>query len=193
MALRGCLRDPRKLTYHYPRGLIVVAFMPPQTALDPPAVFALIIEQGSTPAAHVVFKFYLRVLLHIHLDCANPGLVPCQIGFFLAYFWSNSRETPFIQYRSPVGRGPSSKTCPRWPLQRAQCTSVLSIPNFRSVVVSTAPSIGAQKLGQPVRLSNFVSDEKRSAPQPAHRNTPSRYSLLRGLVPGRSVPCMRNT
>src|SRR5688572_23597903 len=84
MALRGCLRDPRKLTYHYPRGLIVVAFVPPQTALDPPAVFALIVEQGSTPAAHVVFEFYLRVLLHNHLDCRSPVSVPCES--FLALF-----------------------------------------------------------------------------------------------------------
>jgi len=32
---------------------------------------------------------------------------------------------------------------------------------------STAPSSGAQKLGQPVPLSNFVSDENRSRRQPA--------------------------
>ena len=43
-----------------------------------------------------------------------------------------------MQYRSPVGRGPSSKTWPRCPLQRAQWTSVRSIPRVRSVVVSTA-------------------------------------------------------
>ena len=30
-----------------------------------------------------------------------------------------------------------------------------------------APSIGAQKLGQPVPPSNFVSDEKSGWPQPA--------------------------
>jgi hypothetical protein len=33
-------------------------------------------------------------------------------------------------------------------------------------------SIGSQKLGQPVPESNFVSAEKSSAPQPAHRYTP---------------------
>ena len=63
-----------------------------------------------------------------------------------------------MQYRSPVGRGPSSNTWPRCPLQRAQCTSVRSIPRVRSVVVSTASASGAQKLGHPVPLSNFVSE-----------------------------------
>ena len=35
-------------------------------------------------------------------------------------------------------------------------------------MVPIAPSIGAQKLGQPVPLSNLVSDEKRGSSQPAH-------------------------
>jgi hypothetical protein len=70
------LRDSCELPYYDPRGLIVVAFVPPQTALDPPAVFTLVIEQCSAPAAYVVFEFYLRILLHIHLDCANRLLVP---------------------------------------------------------------------------------------------------------------------
>lgn len=29
----------------------------------------------------------------------------------------NFIATPFIQYRNPVGLGPSSKTCPRWNTQ----------------------------------------------------------------------------
>jgi hypothetical protein len=70
------LGDPGELPYYYPGGLIVVALMPPQTALDPPAVFALVVEQGSAPAAYVIFEFYLRVLLHIYLDCAKRLLVP---------------------------------------------------------------------------------------------------------------------
>ena len=37
----------------------------------------------------------------------------------------------------------------------------------RSVVVPTAFGSGAQKLGQPVPLSNFVSDEKRGSSHPA--------------------------
>ncbi len=41
--------------------------------------------------------------------------------------------------------------------QRAQCTSVRSMPRLRSSVVSTAPSRGVSKLGQPVPLSNLVA------------------------------------
>jgi hypothetical protein len=37
----------------------------------------------------------------------------------------NLSDTPFMQYLSPVrSRGPSSKTCPRWPWQLAHRTSV---------------------------------------------------------------------
>jgi len=40
--------------------------------------------------------------------------------------------------------------------------------NEVSTVVPMAPSIGVQKLGHPVPLSNLVSDEKRGNSQPAH-------------------------
>ena len=36
------------------------------------------------------------------------------------------------------------------------------MPNFRSVVVSMAFSSGVKKLGQPVPLSNLLSDSKSS-------------------------------
>jgi peptide-methionine (R)-S-oxide reductase len=61
--------------------------------------------------------------------------------------------------RSPVGAGPSSKTWPRWPLQRAQCTSVRVIQWLRSTVVSTASSSGAKKLGQPLPDSYLVFED----------------------------------
>jgi hypothetical protein len=84
--------------------------------------------------------------------------------------WSGLKvnAAPFMQYRSPVGLGPSSNTWPRWPPQRRQCTAFRTIPRDMSVVVPTAFSSGAQKLGQPVPLSNFVADEKLSRAQPAH-------------------------
>ena len=47
----------------------------------------------------------------------------------------------------------------------------------------TASSIGAQKLGHPVPLSNFVSEEKSSRPQPAQTNCPSLFSTFSGLRP----------
>src|SRR5512134_2272324 len=78
------------------------------------------------------------------------------------------KETPFMQYRNPVGGGPSSKTWPRWPPQRRQCTSVRTVKNrVRSSEVPMAFSSGAQKLGQPVPLSNLVVEENRGKLQPA--------------------------
>ena len=57
----------------------------------------------------------------------------------------------------------------------------------------TELSIGAQKLGQPVRLSNFVFDEKFGKLQPTQENTPDRASCSSGLEKGRSVPASRST
>ena len=53
-----------------------------------------------------------------------------------------------------------------------------------STVVSTAPSTGFQKLGQPVPLSNLVSDENSRWPQPPHRNVPARFSCIQGARAG---------
>jgi hypothetical protein len=57
------------------------------------------------------------------------------------------------------------------------------------------PSVvsGAKKLGQPVPESNLAELENRRVPQPAHTKVPLRFSLLSGLVKGRSVPCLRST
>ena len=67
------------------------------------------------------------------------------------------------------------------------------MPKDLSSVVPTAFSIGAQKLGQPVRLSYLVSEENRSSAQPAQANVPFRFSCNNGLVNGRSVPDRRRT
>ena len=72
----NCLGDSGDLAHHDSRGLVVIALVPPEPVLDPPTVLPLIIEQRAAPAAHVVFEFYLRILLHIHLDCSRPRLVP---------------------------------------------------------------------------------------------------------------------
>ena len=74
--------DSGQPAHHDSRGLIVVALMPPEAALDPPAVFPLIVEQRAASAAHVVFELYLRVLLHIDLDCVRRALVPSKNRFF---------------------------------------------------------------------------------------------------------------
>src|SRR6187551_3722603 len=67
------------------------------------------------------------------------------------------------------------------------------MPCERSTVVAIAPSTAWSKLGQPVPLSNFVSDENSTCPQAAHRNWPARFSRLRGLDPRLSVPWHRST
>jgi hypothetical protein len=55
--------------------------MPPDTLLDPPAIFALVVEEDSAAAAHVVFEFYLGILLHVYLDRCRHKVVPSQPEF----------------------------------------------------------------------------------------------------------------
>src|SRR5262249_31039313 len=72
---------------------------------------------------------------------------------------SRSSDSELMQYRRPVGPGPSSKTWPRWPPHRRHTTSVRVIPWLRSGRSSTASATaGSVKLGQPVPDSNFVSE-----------------------------------
>ena len=67
------------------------------------------------------------------------------------------------------------------------------MPKVRSVSVPTAPSSGCQKLGQPVPLSNLVSEAKSGSAQPAQAKVPLRCSSRSGLVNGRSVASSRST
>jgi hypothetical protein len=55
------------------------------------------------------------------------------------------------------------------------------MPKVVSLSVTTALSSGAQKLGQPVPLSNFVAEENRARSHPAQVNCPSRCSFRSGL------------
>ena len=76
----------------------------------------------------------------------------------------------------------TSKTCPRCASHSRQETSVRTIPILLSVVSSTFSfAMGAQKLGQPVPESNFVSERKSAVPQHTQRYSPaewfSSYSL----------------
>src|SRR5688500_4289029 len=63
----------------------------------------------------------------------------------------------------------------------------------RSVVVWRALYRGGEGVGQTVRLSNLVCDEKSGKSQPAQTKVPEPYSLSSGLVPARSVPWSRST
>ena len=65
------------------------------------------------------------------------------------------------------------------------------MPKDVSRVVPTAWGRGAQKLGQPVPLSNFVVEENKSRSQPAQAKLPVRFSCSSGLVNGISVALSR--
>src|SRR3989344_8850584 len=97
-----------------------------------------------------------------------------------------------MQYRFPVGVGPSSKTCPRCEPQRAHVISVRAMPPEVSVCVSIALGNAWSNEGQPVPESNFASDEKSGLPHATHAYVPA-FSWTYSPVKGASVPFSRNT
>src|SRR5690606_21534559 len=103
-------------------------------------------------------------------------------------------DSEFMQYRSPVGGGPSSKTCPRCPSHRAHVISMRTIPWLVSRISRTcAGSTGWKKLGHPVPELNFESEENSGSPHSAQTYVPS--FLLSSSVPqkGASVPLLKST
>ena len=68
----------------------------------------------------------------------------------------------------PVGFGPSLNTWPWWPPQRAQWYSVRGRISLKSVLLMKASGSVVKKLGQPVPLSNFMSELNSGNSQPAH-------------------------
>src|ERR1041384_3763877 len=85
-------------------------------------------------------------------------------------FFTKRSDAEFMQYRNPVGRGPSGKTWPRCASQRVQTTAVRRMPKVLSVSSSTfSLAIGCEKLGQPVPDSNFVVESNNAVPQHIQR------------------------
>jgi hypothetical protein len=75
-----------------------------------------------------------------------------------------------MQYRSPVGLGPSSNTWPRCASHSVQETAVRIMPMVLSDFSRTFSfASGSQKLGQPVPESNFVSELNSALSQPMQR------------------------
>src|SRR6516162_8440489 len=106
----------------------------------------------------------------------------------------NFNAAEFMQYRSPVGGGPSSKTCPRCASHRAHRTSVRSINSVWSARVTIfSGAIGFQKLGHPVPESNLASELNSAVPQQTHRYSPLARNSSYSFVNGRSVPPWRVT
>lgn len=78
-----------------------------------------------------------------------------------------------MQYRCPIGAGPSLNKCPRCEPQFLQVTSVLVNPSESSGISSICSLLtGLSKLGQPDPESNFVSEENSSCPQAAQTYIP---------------------
>ena len=77
----------------------------------------------------------------------------------------NRSAAEFMQYRSPVGGGPSSKTWPRWESPWAERISVRTESNDRSTFWRTfAGSSGCVKLGHPVPDSNLSRELNSGSP-----------------------------
>ena len=82
----------------------------------------------------------------------------------------NRSAAEFMQYRKPVGSGPSVKTCPKCASQSAHFTSVRNTPALKSFFSRTfSAAMASQKLGQPVPESNFAFESKSALPQSTQR------------------------
>src|SRR3990172_8893882 len=101
----------------------------------------------------------------------------------------NLSAAEFMQYLSPVGFGPSLKTCPRWESACLLRTSVLLMNNpLSSLSTILSGSSGFVKLGQPVPESYLSRELKRGSPETMSTYIPSillsAYSFLNaGSVP----------
>src|ERR1700733_64858 len=99
-----------------------------------------------------------------------------------------------MQYRNPVGLGPSSKTCPRCASHLRHDTAVRVMPMLRSIASTMfSLAMGAQKLGQPVPDSNLVSELKTAVSQQMQRKIPLSCTLRLAPLNGRSVASCRVT
>src|SRR5580698_2857633 len=99
-----------------------------------------------------------------------------------------------MQYRSPVGGGPSSNTCPRCPSHSRQLTAVRTSIRLPSTLFTTFSfAIGSQKLGQPVPESNLVLELNSARSHPAQRKIPLSSRFQYAPVNARSVSSCRST
>ncbi len=97
------------------------------------------------------------------------------ISYRLYTSFTKRSDAEFIQYRSPVGFGPSSNTCPRCASHSVHETAVRSMPRLPSEISRTFSfAIGSQKLGQPVPESNFVAELNSALLQQMQRKIPFR-------------------
>ena len=87
---------------------------------------------------------------------------------FSLFFFLKSSAALLIQYLKPVGLGPSSKTCPRWPSHLEHRISILCLERLLSLYSETeTESTGVQELGHPEPESYLVSELNKGAAHPA--------------------------
>ena len=110
-------------------------------------------------------EFFYRLTMMAEKSISSSNFL-MNLGYFDA---ASLRATVLMQYRFPVGGGPSSKTWPRCAPQRAQTTSSRCMPKLSSTSILTLRGeIGSKKLGQPVPDSNLLPYANKSVPQPTH-------------------------
>lgn len=97
-----------------------------------------------------------------------------------------------MQYRSPLGSGPSGNMWPKWPSQVLHITSTRSIPNIVSFSYFIAFSfMGCVKLGHPVPDSNFIVESNKGVSQHIQLYLPASWILHNAPEWGASVPFLR--
>jgi hypothetical protein len=80
-------------------------------------------------ASGMFFATTLGLSLALSSLCAyTDGILKNSSDYYFSLAGLKSRAAEFMQYRSPVGAGPSSNTCPKCASHRAQRTSVRTIP-----------------------------------------------------------------
>ena len=108
---------------------------------------AMLANISLTGGTHTIVAYYLQS----HEPAPGPGSQTSCIPLIAKdkdamngppslirhYAATNFIAAEFMQYRSPVGAGPSGNTCPRCPSHRAHLTSVRSAPRLISVAFTT--------------------------------------------------------
>src|SRR5690606_8466623 len=100
-----------------------------------------------------------------HGDQVEHGQADVGQGAGITHLLLRSSEAEFMQYRRPVGAGPSSNTWPRCAPHWLHTVSVRTMPWLLSRVSVMAPGMAFQKLGRPQPASNLVPASNRWLPQ----------------------------
>jgi hypothetical protein len=97
-------------------------------------------------------------------------------------------DAELMQYRMPVGAGPSSKRWPRCESPAFERTSIRVMPWLRSTLSMTlSRTTGRVKLGHPVPESNLSRDENSGSPVATSTYKPASWLSQNSLWNGGSV------